>query len=393
MAEFCFNTIDLTDHGNQLLWLLYASPTPDGIIRILPVPSTMDVLIVGAGSIGQKEILELRDHPAVRIIGVVDEDETQLAAVSSTVPKTYNELPEALGDTNPDLVRIATPPQTHHELAMIALEADCDVYIEKIMTLDSGRAREIIETAEEYGKSVYVRRNGFYTPVYYKAWNEVDRLGEPRYVHWIEPVGEYSDWNRSKRAWLRDLPGGIVSEHLPHALYTVRWILQAEPAVEDVFYDSEELHVSLTAGDKRARISYIRPSDYPMILDVVGSKGTIRIDHSTMRIHKPRGFESARSVEWRTARANVHDLFGSVKNLLRLSQQYVRRELNLAADPFYSQSDNYRQFTDIANDGEPSGGFRIDGEEGLRNVRLFEEIWDRAEANYSDSWKETTDLR
>ena len=366
---------------------------PVGIIRLLDEGSWMDVLIVGAGSIGQKEASELRNHPDVQVVGVVDPNETRLAAVSPTVTETYGELTEALAKTDPDLVRIATPPQTHFELAMIALEADCDVYIEKIMTLDSGRAREIVETAKEYSKSVYVRRNGFYTPVYHRAWDEIDSIGERRYVHWIEPVGEYTEWNRSKQTWLKDLPGGIVSEHLPHALYMIRWFLQAEPAVEDVLYDSDELHVSLTAGEKRARISYILPSDFSTILDVVGSSGTIRIDHSTMRIHDPRGFENARSVEWRTARANVHDLFGSMKNLFWLSQKYIRRELGLAPDPFYSKSDNYRQFTDIANDGEPSGDFRIDGEEGLRNVQLFEEIWDRADANHTNSRKEMTGLR
>ncbi|WP_265112391.1 Gfo/Idh/MocA family oxidoreductase [Halosolutus halophilus] len=338
----------------------------------------MDVLIAGAGSIGRKEVSELCEHPNVRIIGIIDVNRTQRTAVSSEVPNTYADLTDALAETNPELVRIATPPQTHYELAMTALEGGSDVYLEKIMTLDSERAREIVETANRLDRSVFVRRNAIYTPVYQRAWAQLKNIGELRHVHWIESVGQYSEWSHSKREWLRNLPGGIISEHLPHALYIVRWFLQAEPVVEDVVYEGTELHVSLAAGQKSARISYVTPTDIPTILDIVGSRGTIRVDHSTMRIHEPRGFEDSSSVEWRTAKANLHDLFGSVKNALRLSQHYVRRELQWKPDPFYSQSDNYRQFSDIANGGETGGDFRIDGEEGVRNVELFEAIWDQA---------------
>lgn len=353
----------------------------------------MDVLIAGAGSIGRKEVSELQAHPDVHVTGVVDVNAIRRAAVSSVVPEAYDDIADALAETDPDLVRIATPPQTHYEISMTALEAGSDVYVEKIMTLDSDQAREIVETASRLERSVYVRRNAIYTPVYRRAWDKLDDLGELRYVHWIEPVGEYSEWEYSKRKWLRDLPGEIISEHLPHPLYVIRWFLQEEPTVEDVLYDGTELHVSLTAGQKSARISYVAPTDIPMIFDVVGSQGTIRIDHSAMRIHEPRGFEDSSTVVGRTARANLHDLFGSVKNLLRLSQQYARRELQLNPHPLYSQSDNYRQFTDIVNGGEPEGEFRIDGEEGVRNVELFEEIWDRAETSDGSGSYEPSSLR
>ena len=342
------------------------------------VEATMDVLIVGAGSIGQKEIGELQHHPLIRLIGVVDTDTNRRTAVSGAVPTTYATLSEALTEMSPDLVRIATPPHTHSELALAALEAQSDVYLEKIMALNSTEAQKIVTTAETVGQSVYVRRNAIYTPVYQRAWNRLDRLGEIRHVHWIEPVGEYSEWSQHKQAWLRELPGGIISEHLPHALYTVRWYLGDEPSVVDVCYEGDELHVSLATDSKRARISYVSPADVPMLLDITGSKGTIRVDHSSMRIVEPRGFEAASNVERRTARANLHDLVGSVTNVARLTHHFLRRELNLYPDPFYSQSDNYRQFTDIANGGDTGGHFRIDGHEGVKNVELFETIWERA---------------
>lgn len=337
----------------------------------------MNVLIAGIGSIGQKEVRELTDHPQINVVGVVDTDVKRTNSVAPFVPETYNNFAQAIAESDPDLVRIATPPETHFDLAQTAINAGTDVYIEKIMTLTADNAREIVQLADDLDQEVYVRRNAIYTPVYQQAWDRLDEIGELRKVHWIEPVGEYSDWSSSKGEWLRDLPGGIVSEHLPHALYTVRWFLDEEPTVESVDFIHDELYVTLKTENKTANISYINPSDVPMLLTLTGSEGSLFVDHSTMQVRKPRGFEDASSVEQRTVKANFHELFGNLQNMVRLASHYVRRELDLMPNAMYSQSDNYRQFTDIAEGGKTGKNFSIHGEDGVKNVKLFENIWDQ----------------
>lgn len=335
----------------------------------------MDVLIAGVGSIGQKEVRELTDHPQINVVGVVDTDVTRGNSVTSLVPDTYTDLAEAITKSDPDLVRISTPPRTHFDLAQTALNAGTDVYIEKIMTLTADNAREIVQLADDLDQEVYVRRNAVYTPVYQQAWDRLDEIGELRKIHWIEPVGEYSDWSTSKGEWLRDLPGGIVSEHLPHALYTVRWFLDEEPTVENVDFTGHELYVTLETESRKVDISYVKASDVPMLLTLTGSEGSLFVNHSTMRVRKPRGFEDASSVEQRTIKANFYELFGNIQNMVRLGSHYVRRELDLRPNPLYSQSDNYRQFTDIAEGRNTVRSFSIQGEEGVKNVKVFEEIW------------------
>ena len=336
------------------------------------------MLVVGVGSIGQKEVRELKNHPQISVVGVVETDDKRRAAISPLVPKTYTDFSEGITDSNPDLVRIATPPQTHYKLAKTALYAGKDVYIEKIMTLRSEEARDLTRLAKKLGRSVYVRRNAIYTAVYKHAWDKLNEIGKIRHVHWIEPIEKYSYWSEYKQKWLHDLPGGIISEHLPHALYTVRWFLGEEPEVENVLYTGKELHVSLKCDEKRAEISYITPSDIPMLLNIVGSKGTLLVNHSTYRIIRPRGFEYSKTLESRTIRANIHDLSGSIKNFFGLVGHYFIRELRLNPKSIFSKSDNYRQFSDIAQGGNPGGDFRIDGEEGVKNVELFEKIWQKA---------------
>ena len=202
-------------------------------------------------------------------------------------------------------------------------------------------------------------------------------VGTVRHIHWIEPREEYSYWSKYKQGWLKKLPGGIISEHLPHALYTVRWFLGKEPEVLDVKYNEKELQVHLKTSNKTATISYQAPSDNPMLMYIIGSKGTLEINHSSYRIFKPRGYENSLSPEIRIIKANLYDIFGGMYNFIRLLGHGIIRELHLNPNSIYSKSDNYRQFTDIAR-GKVFGNFSIDGEEGLKNVELFEKIWKKA---------------
>jgi predicted dehydrogenase len=338
----------------------------------------MDVCVVGLGNIGRKEVRELHDDATCRLVGAVDPVAPRRRVVSEFVDETYRTLADALEATNPDLVRIATPPRTHHDLGKRALEAGTDVYIEKIMTTTVAEARDLMARADERDCRIFVRRNAIYTPVYRRAWNALDRIGRVREVQWIEPTGRYSDWDPSKAEWLRELPGGIVSEHLPHALYVVRWVLAAEPTVVDVRTFDSGVTILLQTDDQTATITYTEPTDLPMLFRIVGSDGVLDVNHSSFRISQPRGFERF-SIEGRTIRANVADLLGCLKNILRLSNHAIRREFDLNPDSEYTKSDNYRQFRDVLTGAYSTRAFRIDGEEGLRNVELFERIWEMAD--------------
>jgi predicted dehydrogenase len=335
----------------------------------------MDVLIVGAGHIGQKEVRELSSHPVISIIGIVDSDLSRANRLAGDGLEVYNSLGEALGQTDPDLVRIATPPRTHFELAKMALKSDSDVYIEKIMTVYAENAWELVDLAETHDQSIYVRRNAIYTPVYQRTWDRLDEIGDVRRVVWTEPTGEYNEWTKSKAEWLEELPGGIISEHLPHALYLVRWYLGEEPDVVEVIYEDKELHVLLATKEKQASISYTKPSESPMLLQITGERDVMEINHSTMRIHQPRGFEQYDSVVKRTVAANLHEFYGNLENVLYLASHYLHRELNLGSGTDYQKTDHYRQFSDIAAGGNDESRFQMDGREGARNVELFETIW------------------
>lgn len=96
------------------------------------------VALVGVSGYGRRHLLDLlRLHAGDRIdlMGIADpripgevEEELRRAGAS---PHTAAGLDELLTRCVPDTVVIATPPHTHHALALTALDAGSSVYVEK----------------------------------------------------------------------------------------------------------------------------------------------------------------------------------------------------------------------------------------------------------------------
>jgi len=335
--------------------------------------------IVGAGYIGQKEASELQRHPDYSLRWVCDTNIRKSRQLGNQMEVPFfSSFEEAFSTVNVDLVRVATQPQTHYEVAMDALKHGADVYIEKIMTLDATQAEEIVATAEEVDAEVYVRRNAIYTPVFLRAFERRKEIGDVIRVNFTEPIEDYSKHPSDKQEWLRSLPGGIISEHLPHALYLVRWFLGTEPDVASVNYTEESLSVSLSGEVQDGSITYMPSGDGPQLLTVIGTDGVLTVDHGSMRVKRIRRWKSS-DPKTRTALNTAYDTYDLTRHTVALAKRFIRTRVTdsvMRDDALWrdARTDHYRQYDDIANGGE----FDISGEEGLRNVCLFESIWKEA---------------
>lgn len=79
-----------------------------------------------------------------------DHARTREAATRHSVKHAHVSFDAAL-DSDAIAVVIATPPETHHALAMKAIAAGKHVLCEKPLSLDAGRAREMRDAAREKG--------------------------------------------------------------------------------------------------------------------------------------------------------------------------------------------------------------------------------------------------
>jgi predicted dehydrogenase len=139
----------------------------------------MKIVAIGAGAWGKNVIRNLAELGALS--GIVESNNERLNryARNNTGLTLYADWRAAL-DSNCDAVAIATPTASHHEIALAALKAGKDVYVEKPMTQRSGQARELTAAAEAGGRILMAGHLLLYQPAiaWIRDYIAADELGE-----------------------------------------------------------------------------------------------------------------------------------------------------------------------------------------------------------------------
>ncbi len=125
------------------------------------------VIVVGAGNWGKNLVRNF--HNLGALAGVAEAHPGLREAIATTYPDTvtYSDFQVALETDVPAIV-LATPAPTHYQLAMAALAAGKDVFVEKPMTLLTNEARTLAEYADKQGRILMVGHLLLYQPAI--AW-------------------------------------------------------------------------------------------------------------------------------------------------------------------------------------------------------------------------------
>lgn len=136
----------------------------------------------------------------VQLVGGADTSEAQRASwASETGLPAYDDFDELLERERPDLVVVATPPQSHAQLATRALEAGAHVFCEKPFVATVREADEVLAAAHAAGRSVAVNHEFREKPIFKALKHALDSQSEGRLVFcqiwqlmdlppWKEPV-------------------------------------------------------------------------------------------------------------------------------------------------------------------------------------------------------------
>jgi predicted dehydrogenase len=141
--------------------------------------------VVGYGYWGPNLVRNFAETPGAEIAAVADLDTNKLATVKRRFPAvhTTTNFNDLLADASIDAVAIATPVNTHYELAMTALKAGKHVWVEKPMTETVEQAQRLVEEAERRGKVLHVDHTFIYTGAVQKMAEiiKADELGKIYY--------------------------------------------------------------------------------------------------------------------------------------------------------------------------------------------------------------------
>ncbi|MGZ4330445.1 MAG: Gfo/Idh/MocA family protein [Acidimicrobiia bacterium] len=134
--------------------------------QIEPTPNPVVMAVVGAGYWGPNLVRNALQSPATSLAAVCDMDlsrASRLAGSYSAVAAT-DDIQQLLDDPVIEAIAIATPPATHLEVAMAAIEAGKHVMIEKPLASSYAEGRALVEAAEDRGVVLMCDHTYCYTP-------------------------------------------------------------------------------------------------------------------------------------------------------------------------------------------------------------------------------------
>jgi predicted dehydrogenase len=351
------------------------------------------VALVGCGQIADAHLAEIRKHSRADLVAVCDRerDLAVQAGARFEVPQIFDNLEQMLAATRPDVVHVATPPQTHKPLVLEVLRSGAHAYVEKPFAVDLAEAEEIVAAAEAASRLVCVGHDHLYDP----AWQECRELYEAgclgQIVH-IESVQGYDlsgafgqQVSGDPEHWVHRLPGGIFHNTISHAVYKITEFLPDEhPQIQAFWMPSSEaraipaeLRVMLR-GDRTTAslVSSCASRPVQRVTRIYGTQGSVEIDFDTRLVRHfaqlrwPGPFAKIEGPYRQTREAQRH-LWRALRRFIKSELHYFTGMSNLI-DRFYRA---------ILEDGPPPISYR--------EICRVTEIMDRIFAACHDSQAES----
>lgn len=257
--------------------------------------------VVGLGYIAMQAHLPLLlKMRGLQVVALCDRDQQRLERAKDLfrVAAVYTDLAQMLEEQKLDIVDICTPPDTHKALCLEALNAGCNVMVEKPLTTNVADADLIINTAKEKRLALHVLHNQSYSPAHLKAKKILLQSGEIGEVLNVEVNMAFpfsKEWSDPSH-WVNRIPGGPLGETAPHAAFLLLEFLDTN-FVDEVqavaanasgwpTFKADALKVIVKAGK---RIGSFLISNAPisyMTTVIMGTKLTLFVDNYAQIIVK-----------------------------------------------------------------------------------------------------------
>ncbi len=234
---------------------------------ILPPVKTYRVALIGTGWYGKNDLFRLIQVADVDVVALCDVDKKLLQDAgdlvakrqkSGKVPALYGDYKKMLSENKLDIVLIGSPDHWHALMAIDAVKAGANVYVQKPISVDVIEGEAMVAAARKYNKVVQVGTQRKSTPHLIDAKkNIVDAglLGKISHVEMccyfhmrnngnppVVPVPDFLDYEMWTgpapmrpydglphiRWWrtFNEYGNGIMGDMCVHMFDTVRWMLK-----------------------------------------------------------------------------------------------------------------------------------------------------------------------
>ncbi len=296
---------------------------------------TLNVGCIGTGGRCRTLMKPLATIPNVRIAAVCDiydahlDEGKKLADPKAFATKVYQEL---LDRKDIDAVLIGAPDHWHVPMAVDALAADKDVYVEKPLTHKPEEGKTILEAQSKSKRIVQVGMQQRSMPHIAKAreliqkgrigkiykvhltWNRnQDRVQkkplsiDPKTVDWKAFLGDapdqpFDEYRFRNWRWFWDFGGGVFTDLGVHWIDVAHWLLDLDHPLQATAIGANPLSKGIWQTPDTAQTLWTYPNDlqvyfeatfanarYGAMIEFMGTDATLNIDRGGWQIFPERG--------------------------------------------------------------------------------------------------------
>jgi predicted dehydrogenase len=253
------------------------------------------------GIIGCGDVTEVKSGPAFNkvknssLVAVMRRDAAKAKdyAERHHVPKWYTDADALINDADVNAIYIATPPSSHEEYTIAAINAGKPVYVEKPMSVNALSAKRMADAARKKNSKLVVAHYRREQPMFKKLQELLveKRIGDVRFatLEFCKKSLTHEQLQVPKNAWRVNTAvagGGLFHDLAPHQLDLLYYFFGEPQKVNGISLNQDKLYNAddIVAGNIlfKNKVLFtglwcftVDPAAEKDICEIVGSKGTI----------------------------------------------------------------------------------------------------------------------
>jgi len=263
----------------------------------MSIDRTHRVALVGAGRIAAVHLGFAKGVSNARIVAICDPvpgRAEELARQKQVAAACYTDLDAMMREAEPSIVHVVTPPATHAELSIRAMEGGANVLVEKPMAMTIEECDRMIAAARLHGRRLCVDHNRLFDPVVQRVRTLIDRgvVGDIVSVEAHQGVNPVELGGDGGTHWSVDSPFAPLYNLAPHPFYLIASMLGqirdaavmggASRANPDL---AGEIRVLLEGERGHGYVAFsMATQPYLNHLNVFGTRATLRANLNTMTV-------------------------------------------------------------------------------------------------------------
>lgn len=326
--------------------------------------------VVGGGVIAATHVPYIRKAGG-DVVGVADVSLVRANELADrhAIKNIYKSVTDLIESERPDVVHVLTPPHTHADVAVAALERGVHVLVEKPMANTTAEVQAMITAAQRGSALLTVDHNRLFDPVMLIARKLVESgaLGD------IVGVESFQAGNASDRPWLDKLPGGGIGDLVPHPLYLQLAFLGRAHDLKVAASSGrdgrlDEIRVLMRGEDGTNGVLTISTRAVPHLntLKLYGTRMTVEVNLNNMTLVRRRDYAAPKVIA--KSLPNLDEAWALTKQTVENAVNFLRGKVR-----YYPGMGTLieRFYGAIRSGGQPP----VSSAEGAEVVRVTEAIW------------------